>query len=98
MAQRISRAKRRIAEVRLDEPGDDRLEGTVEALRIKQKAAESSYCDFGIHGLLGDESIDQLEALLEAGVTSFKAFVGNTFGNCTSGPGTGPRSPWGVAR
>ena len=55
--------------------------GTVEALRIKQKAAESSYCDFGIHGLLGDESIDQLEALLEAGVTSFKAFVGNTFGN-----------------
>lgn len=55
--------------------------GTVEALRIKQKAAESSYCDFGIHGLLGDESIDNLEALLEAGVTSFKAFVGNTFGN-----------------
>ena len=55
--------------------------GTVEALRIKQKAAESSYCDFGIHGLLGDESIDHLEALLEAGVTSFKAFVGNTFGN-----------------
>jgi dihydroorotase len=55
--------------------------GTVEALRIKLKAAESSYCDFGIHGLLGDESIDQLEALLEAGVTSFKAFVGNTFGN-----------------
>jgi len=55
--------------------------GTVAALRIKQKAAESSYCDFGIHGLLGDESIDQLEDLLEAGVTSFKAFVGNTFGN-----------------
>jgi dihydroorotase len=55
--------------------------GTVEALRIKLKAAESSYCDFGIHGLLGDESIDQLEALLDAGVTSFKAFVGNTFGN-----------------
>jgi dihydroorotase len=55
--------------------------GTVEALRIKQKAAQSSYCDFGIHGLLGDDSIDNLEALLEAGVTSFKAFVGNTFGN-----------------
>jgi allantoinase len=55
--------------------------GTVEALRIKQKAAESSYCDFGIHGLLGDDSIDRLEELLDAGVTSFKAFVGNTFGN-----------------
>ena len=55
--------------------------GTVEALRLKQKAAESSYVDFGIHGLLGDDSIDRLEELLEAGVTSFKAFVGNTFGN-----------------
>jgi allantoinase len=55
--------------------------GTVEALRIKQKAAESSYVDFGIHGLLGDDTVDRLEELLEAGVTSFKAFVGNTFGN-----------------
>jgi dihydroorotase-like cyclic amidohydrolase len=55
--------------------------GTVEALRIKQKAAESSYCDFGIHGLLGDDTVDRLEELLDAGVTSFKAFVGNTFGN-----------------
>ncbi|QHI97779.1 allantoinase AllB [Xylophilus rhododendri] len=55
--------------------------GTVEALRIKQKAAESSYVDFGIHGLLGDDSVHRLEELLDAGVTSFKAFVGNTFGN-----------------
>ena len=55
--------------------------GTLEALRLKQKAAESSYVDFGIHGLLGDDSIAHLPALLEAGVTSFKAFVGNTFGN-----------------
>jgi dihydroorotase len=55
--------------------------GTVEALRLKQKAAESSYVDFGIHGLLGDDTVERLEELLEAGVTSFKAFVGNTFGN-----------------
>lgn len=55
--------------------------GTVEALRLKQKAAESSYVDYGIHGLLGDDTVDRLEELLEAGVTSFKAFVGNTFGN-----------------
>jgi allantoinase len=54
---------------------------TVEALRIKLKAAESSYCDFGIHGLLGDDTVDRLDELLDAGVTSFKAFVGNTFGN-----------------
>ncbi|MDA7418296.1 dihydroorotase [Xenophilus arseniciresistens] len=55
--------------------------GTVEALRLKQKAAEASYCDFGLHGLLGDDTVDRLEELLDAGVTSFKAFVGNTFGN-----------------
>jgi dihydroorotase len=55
--------------------------GTLEALRIKQKAAESSYVDYGIHGLLGDDTVERLEELLDAGVTSFKAFVGNTFGN-----------------
>ena len=54
---------------------------TVDALRLKFKAAESSYVDYGIHGLLGDDTIDRLEELLDAGVTSFKAFVGNTFGN-----------------
>jgi dihydroorotase len=54
---------------------------TLEALRLKQKAAESSYVDFGIHGLLGDDTVGHLEELLDAGVTSFKAFVGNTFGN-----------------
>ena len=55
--------------------------GTVEALNLKLKAAELSYVDFGIHGLLGDDTLDRLDELLEAGVTSFKAFVGNTFGN-----------------
>ena len=54
---------------------------TIEALNLKLKAAESSYVDFGIHGLLGDETIDRIDELLEGGVTSFKAFVGNTFGN-----------------
>jgi len=54
---------------------------SVEALRLKQKAAQSSYVDYGIHGLLGDDTVDRLEELLDAGVTSFKAFVGNTFGN-----------------
>lgn len=62
-------------------PNTNPATGTIEALRMKQKAAEASYCDFGIHGLLGDDTIDRLEELLDAGVTSFKAFVGNTFGN-----------------
>lgn len=64
-----------------DMPNTNPPTGTLEALRLKQKAAESSYVDYGIHGLLGDDTIQSLEALLEGGVTSFKAFVGNTFGN-----------------
>ena len=55
--------------------------GTLEALRMKLEAARSSYVDYGIHGLFGDDTVDRLEELLDAGVTSFKAFVGNTFGN-----------------
>jgi dihydroorotase len=55
--------------------------GTVEALQLKLQAAKHSYVDYGIHGLLGDDTVGRLEELLDAGVTSFKAFVGNTFGN-----------------
>lgn len=55
--------------------------GTREALALKLKAAERSYVDFGIHALLGDDTVGHLEDLLEGGATSFKAFVGNTFGN-----------------
>ncbi|GAA5236322.1 dihydroorotase family protein [Verticiella sediminum] len=64
-----------------DMPNTSPPTGTVEALQMKLKAAESSYVDFGIHALFGDDTVDHLEALLEAGATSFKAFVGNTFGN-----------------
>ena len=62
-------------------PNTNPATGSIDALNIKLKAAESSYVDYGIHGLLGDDTIDRLEELLEGGVTSFKAFVGNTFGN-----------------
>lgn len=64
-----------------DMPNTKPATGTVEALQMKLRAAEASYVDFGIHALLGDETIDRLEDLLDAGATSFKAFVGNTFGN-----------------
>jgi dihydroorotase len=60
--------------------------GTVEALAIKLKAAESAYVDFGIYGLLGESNLDQLEALIEGGVAAFKCFMGNTFGNLPSPP------------
>ena len=62
-------------------PNTDPPTSTVAALRLKLKAAESSYVDYGIHGLLGDDTVNRLEELLDAGITSFKAFVGNTFGN-----------------
>jgi len=64
-----------------DMPNTNPPTGTVQALNLKLKAAQSSYVDFGIHGLLGDDTVDHLDELLDAGVTSFKAFVGNTFGN-----------------
>lgn len=64
-----------------DMPNTHPATGTVEAVRQKLKIAESSYVDFGIHALFGDETVDHLEDLLDAGATSFKAFVGNTFGN-----------------
>jgi allantoinase len=64
-----------------DMPNTNPPTGTREALAMKLKAAERSYCDFGIHALLGDDTVGHLEDLLEGGATSFKAFVGNTFGN-----------------
>lgn len=64
-----------------DMPNTQPPTGTREALALKLKAAERSYCDFGIHALLGDDTVGHLEDLLEGGATSFKAFVGNTFGN-----------------
>ncbi|RKP59389.1 allantoinase AllB [Pararobbsia silviterrae] len=64
-----------------DMPNTNPPTGTLDALELKLSAARSSYVDYGIHGLLGDDTIAHLEALVEAGVTSFKAFVGNTFGN-----------------
>jgi allantoinase len=64
-----------------DMPNTKPATGTVEALQMKLRAAEASYVDFGIHALLGDETVAHLEDLLEHGATSFKAFVGNTFGN-----------------
>lgn len=56
--------------------------GSLEALRLKQDiAARQAYVDYGIYGLLDENNIDQLEALADAGVSGFKCFMGNTFGD-----------------
>ncbi|MBB3951901.1 allantoinase AllB [Aureimonas jatrophae] len=62
--------------------------GTPDALALKLKAAEKAHVDFGIYGLLAEDNIDQLEALIDGGVAAFKCFMGNTFGNLPS-PSTG---------
>ena len=55
---------------------------TLEALRDKQNRAKAqAYVDYGIYGLLDEDNIDQLDALMDAGVSGFKCFMGNTFGD-----------------
>ncbi|HUG78195.1 MAG TPA: allantoinase AllB [Burkholderiales bacterium] len=56
--------------------------GTVAALKEKQAiAARQAYVDYGIYGLLDEANIGGLEALIDAGVSGFKCFMGNTFGD-----------------
>ncbi len=56
--------------------------GTLEALRDKQaRAGRQAHVDYGIYGLLDEDNIDLLEDLVRAGVSGFKCFMGNTFGD-----------------
>ncbi|UEM07492.1 allantoinase AllB (plasmid) [Skermanella rosea] len=69
-------------------PNTDPPTGTVEALRIKQRAAAKAHVDYGLYGLLAEDNLDQLDGLVAGGVAAFKCFMGNTFGNLPS-PSTG---------
>jgi dihydroorotase len=63
--------------------------GTGEILAAKQAmAAASAHVDFGLYGLLGEDTIDHVPALVDGGVIGFKLYMGNTFGNIPS-PSTG---------
>jgi dihydroorotase len=63
--------------------------GTAEILAEKQKiAASKAHVDFGLYGLLGDDTIENVPALVEGGVIGFKLYMGNTFGKIPS-PSTG---------
>src|ERR1700722_5344114 len=65
-----------------DMPNTKPPTGTPDALAMKLAAAEEkAFVDFGIYGLLDENNIDGLEALIEGGVAAFKCFMGNTFGN-----------------
>ncbi len=51
-------------------------------------AAQKACVDFGLYGLLGDDTIGNVPALVEGGVIGFKLYMGNTFGKIPS-PSTG---------
>src|SRR5437879_7222175 len=69
-------------------PNVDPPTATPAALALKQQAAKKAHVDYGLYGLLAEDNIDQLEALIDGGVAGFKCFMGNTFGNLPS-PSTG---------
>src|SRR3984893_12795247 len=63
--------------------------GTAEALIAKHRiAAENAHADFGLYGLLGEDTIEHVPALVENGVIGFKLYMGNTFGRIPT-PSTG---------
>ena len=66
----------------LEMPNTSPPTGTLEALKAKQGiAARQAHVDYGIYGLLDEHNIEALEALIDAGVSGFKCFMGNTFGD-----------------
>jgi dihydroorotase len=63
--------------------------GTAEALAAKHaSAAAKAHVDFGLYGLLGEDTIAHVAALVAGGVIGFKLYMGNTFGKIPS-PSTG---------
>src|SRR5271168_2798321 len=63
--------------------------GTAEILAAKQAmAAEKAHVDFGLYGLLGEDTIEHVPDLVRGGVIGFKLYMGNTFGKIPS-PSTG---------
>lgn len=65
-----------------DMPNTRPATATPEDLAAKAALAEAdSIVDFGLYGLLGEQNLDQLAALAEAGAIGFKLFLGNTTGD-----------------
>jgi dihydroorotase len=63
--------------------------GTADILAAKHAiAAAKAHIDFGLYGLLGDDTIDNVPSLVDGGVIGFKLYMGNTFGKIPS-PTTG---------
>lgn len=66
----------------LEMPNTNPPTGSVAALEEKLKlAGRQAHVDFGIYGLLAEDNIDELDALIDNGAAAFKCFMGNTFGD-----------------
>jgi dihydroorotase len=63
--------------------------GTAEALADKHRiAAAKAHVDFGLYGLLGEDTIEHVPDLIDGGIVGFKLYMGNTFGKIPT-PSTG---------
>jgi len=63
--------------------------GTADILAAKHAiAASKAHVDFGLYAVLGEDTIENVPALVEGGVIGFKLYMGNTFGKIAS-PSTG---------
>ena len=51
-------------------------------------AGAKAHVDYGLYAVLGEESLDHIPELIEAGIIGFKLYMGNTFGRIPS-PSTG---------
>jgi allantoinase len=66
----------------LEMPNTNPPTSTVAAFRQKAEIASAqAHVDYGIYGLLDEKNLGELEALIDAGVSGFKCFMGNTFGD-----------------
>jgi dihydroorotase len=63
--------------------------GSAEILAAKHRiAASKAHVEFGLYGVLGDDTIANVQELVQGGVIGFKLYMGNTFGKIAS-PSTG---------
>ena len=51
-------------------------------------ASAKAHVDYGLYGVLGEESLDHVHDLIEGGIIGFKLYMGNTFGKIAT-PSTG---------
>jgi dihydroorotase len=66
----------------LDMPNTLPTTSTAEQVERKRQLAEAkAYCDFGLYGLLAQDSLEHLRPMAQAGVVGFKCFLGRSTGN-----------------